>query len=160
MKAVGIILILVSSFLAGLALERESGKGARELSSFISFVSTLRTRLECYLESPERVASGCSDVSLEKNGFLPALRGGKSLHASYLTARGTLSIPKSADKTLDDLFSSFGKGYLANEMRATDGALNTLKGILAEETKRADSRGRALKISAPALGMGLVILLI
>ena len=159
MRLAGIVFILLSSFATGKLLEREASGGVRELSAFISFLKTLRTRLECYLESPEHVAADYSDPILEKIGFLEAITHGKSLHASYLEARGALSISNEADKLLGDLFSQFGKGYLSNELRAIDGTLGALLACLDSESKCSSARARALKITAPTLGIGLVILL-
>ena len=86
MKAIGIILILISSVTAGILLEREAGRGERELSSFISFIDRLRLRLECYLATPERVALDYSDPYLEKIGFLPAIRRGEPIHSAYTSS--------------------------------------------------------------------------
>ena len=160
MKAAGIIFILSASFFIGLILEKDAKRGSDQLSSFIGFLKVLRTRLECYLASPERVAADFHDSFLERIGFLDSLRRGKSLKDAYLSVRGSLSIPTDADKILSDLFSSFGKGYLASEIRAEDLAISALSKSLEAETKKAEARGRALKICAPTLGVGMVILLI
>ena len=160
MKLAGIVFILLSSAVAGLLLERDAKRGAKQLLSFISFLKAQRTGLECYLEAPESVASDCRDPYLEEIGFLDALERGVSLRDAYGSVRESLSIPRSADQTLSDLFSSFGKGYLSSEIRALDNAISALKECYEEESKKAESRGRALKISAPTLGAGIVILLI
>ena len=115
MKIAGVVFILISSVIAGLLLERESGRGSRQLSSFIAFLEAMRTRLECYLESPERVANDYTHPLLEEIGFLTSVREGKTLYSSYLAIKNSLSISGDADKLLTELFSSFGRGYLSSE---------------------------------------------
>ena len=160
MKLVGILLIILSSFIIGSILEREAGEGTRQLSSFSAFLSTLRRRLECYLDSPEQIAADYRDPCLEKTGFLEALRHGRSIRESYQRSRSSLSIPTDADRILSDLFSSFGRGYLTSELHTVDNAISSIEKTLSLESKSAKLKGRALKIAAPTLGLGLVILII
>lgn len=160
MKLAGILIILVTSVSVGFLLEREAGKGARQLSSFIAFLKSLRTRLECYLESPDGIAAKYTDPTLELCGFLPLLREGIPIREAYLRSRGALSLPDESDKLIEALFSSFGRGYLSSELRSLDGTIASLEEDLEGEWEKAATRGRAIKISAPTLGIGLVILFI
>ena len=160
MKLAGILLILFASVIIGFILEREAGEGTRQLSSFSAFLSTLRRRLECYLDSPEQIARDYRDPNLEKTGFLESLRRGRSIREAYLESRGALSIPSEADRILSDFFASFGRGYLTSELHTVENALVSIEKALSEESKNARLKGRAMKIAAPTLGLGLVILII
>ncbi len=159
-RLIGILLILASSVLFGelyLSRCRAAVSGLTSLSDFLKYA---RERVKNLLEPLSSVAEGYSDGLLEESGFLPVLRSGGSLAEAFSESADKLS--SSADtqvliaSALASLDMSSGEGLVSG----LDALISSLGGIEKSLSDEAVRRGRAVRITAIAAGLGLAVLLL
>lgn len=156
-KIVGICLLLFAliCFIRHLcAKERARGEVGGELYDFFTF---LRRQVGCYLLPLSDVAAQYSSLHLEECGFLTAVRSGGEVKPTLHAALGKDN--KCADIACRTL-SSFGEGYLEDEMRALDSALSELSSAAAELEAECKRRIKLYSVIGAALGVGALILFI
>ena len=113
-----------------------------------------------FLTPQESILQNFSDEALEKCGFLPAIRSGKSLSEAFEACKPSLSLSDDLKGRLGKFFHGFGGEYLDGEIsRASDFRSELETGLKKEESELE----KGLKITNALLlggAVGIVILMI
>lgn len=126
------------------------------VEAFISFLRHIERRISGYLTPPSSLGVGFSHPLLSE--MLEGLAGGDSLIEAY-RAMGA-SIPLWADEIISELFLDFGKGDASLEIRRIRDAVARLEDALSRERENGEKQKKVCSAVAPALAIGVVILLI
>lgn len=156
-KIIGICLLLFAlvCFVRTLcAKERARASLVGELHRFFVF---LRRQVGCYLLPMSDVARQYSSPRLEECGFLLAVRSGGDVKPSLEAALGR------GGRCLDiacQTLSSFGEGYVEDEMRSLDSAISELSCEVKALNVECKRRTKLYSVIGAALGVGVLILFI
>lgn len=128
-----------------------------ELSRFLHFV---KRSIGCYLMPLRDIAVGFDSELLDSYGFLALIRDGAcgidALEKSGLC--GVLDAESS--RLLSTFFSSFGSGYLDEELRLVSSVLEELDEKVAFERRRTPERVRLFGTLGAAASLALLILIL
>jgi hypothetical protein len=127
-----------------------------QVGAFAAFLRHMERRISGYLTPPSSLGEGFSHPLLSK--MVERLARGDSLIEAYRAI--DVSIPLWADEILSELFLDFGKGDAALETRRIQDAASRLEDALAKERENGERQKKICSAVAPALALGIVILLI
>ena len=123
---------------------------------FLSFLRHAERKISGYLTPPSELCNGFLHPALRD--MMEKLSSGMSLIDAYQEAGG--SVPQWANEILTELFLDFGKGDALLEARRIGDAAVRLEGILSKERENGERQKKVCSAVAPALAIGIVILLI
>ncbi|MBR4835462.1 MAG: hypothetical protein IKU99_00485 [Clostridia bacterium] len=87
-----------------------------EMGGISALILHIESRLGRTLDYGAELYRGFDDEFLEKCGFLPLLREGKPLYDAFSEAKTSMILPDEVADIVENLFSSFGKGYKDQEI--------------------------------------------
>lgn len=160
MKLFGALLLCGGAFLL---LDRFTAyRRAREAecAGFLAFLSFLRRQIACFARPVPQAAEGFSDAALERVGFLPALRETGDLSAAWQAALFALSLGEAEREVVGEFFASFGKGYLDDEVRRADAAIDELTRLFEAGRRQMPRTVKLVRTLTVSLTLCAVILLL
>ncbi len=160
LKYCGIALLLFGALSLSRDYTRYCARRLEVCRAFLFFIKHIRAKVGRYLSPRSQWCSDFQDKTLEELGFLPAVRGGKSLlEAKDTHLRGSL-LPSDASEALSALFSELGRGYLDEELRSLDGAISALGEICERESLESTRSARIAKTLILGAALGITVLLL
>lgn len=126
-----------------------------ELRGFSALILHMEGEISRTLGFGPSLFRSFSDEFLEKCGLLPSLRQGISLEDAFLECRGRLALTKEMKDMLSSLFSSFGRGYMEEEisrLREARGQIELALGSECECLEKNKKVVNALLFGAAASG--------
>lgn len=156
-KIVGICLLLFALICAIRHLSRVQRRRVLLLREVCELLRHIRRQVGCYLLPVREIARCYSSELLEECGFLDKLREGENPVSSLC---GENSLSARSMRVVDEVFSTFGEGYVEDEIRALDTATDELFGLLSSESSECSKRIKLYSVLGAAIGVGALILII
>lgn len=160
MKYIGVAIIFLSVFLIVRVYRKYLDASTELVEGFILFVREMRSRISCYLEPPSRWASNFRNDALEEVGFLSQLREHGSLKDAWDSVENKVTLPPDVKRSLKDLFSRTGGGYLNDELKILEDTEASLVAADGRERGATGERGKLVTTVLFALSAGLALLII
>ena len=157
MKTVGICLLLFTLFYAVRRLSAAQRARLELLGEVYDFLRYIRRQVKCYLLPLKDIAASYSTELLERCGFLDRLRSGENPLVSFT---GEYRIADAPMGVLSAAFSSFGEGYVEDEIRSLDTAIEDMSLLLSKERAECAKRVKLYSVVGAAIGVGSLILVI
>ena len=129
----------------------------KELLAFLKFRGESVVR---FMSPKSEICRRFSGERLERCGFLPALREGKSFAEAFAIGSEKLTLSEDVRALFEDVFSSMGFGYLEEERERQRGAEERAERILSDEEDALlkSAKVRATLIISAALGAAILLL--
>ena len=160
MKYVGILCVLAASVLISGEYSRYMNKRVLECRDFVSFISHMRIQVGCFLRPVKELGIGFSSESLAGSGFLEALSHSENISEAYSKCEPSLSLSSEEREVLCDFFSSFGDGYLDEQLKLIDSAHSRMQELyLRLSTERVKNTRLVSTVSVTA-ALGFIIFVI
>ena len=131
-----------------------------ETEGFVAFLNHASQSISMYLTPPARLCEGFCCESLEKSGFLGAVRRNNSLSDAFSECSSRLSVGGEAKKLLSECFRDFGQGYKEQEIARTVRYCSGLTEILERERRDLVQNARMVTTLLLAGAAGIFILLL
>ena len=130
---------------------------SRAILGFIKYRGELMSR---FSSSKSEICKKYEDEILEKSGFLPTLREGKSFIDALRSSRKNLPLSDAAIEILETIFAEMGNGYLDEERQRQKAAELEMAAFAAKEKEELerDVKVKTTLILAAALGAIILIL--
>ena len=160
MKYIGILLILTAAVAISREFSKYMNKRVAECKDFLAFIAHMRIQVGCFLRPAKELGSGFSSHALERVGFIESLGESDSVFEAYKKSEPKLSLSDEEKRTLNTLFSSFGEGYLEDEMKLIESSYSAMEKLysrLCEEKTKNTRLVTALSVTA---ALGIVIFVI
>lgn len=158
LRLLGGALLMIFALMCGRAYSSYSARAIAELDGFISFMSHVRLKVATQLATQSALCDGFECESLERCGFLPALREGKRVMDAYNKA--AIAVCQPARRVLSSFFSGLGRGYRSDELARADSAISECERILAREREQMPKDVKLIYTLLAAISLGLLIFLI
>ena len=126
-------------------------------SELLDFLKHVRRQVGCYLLPLSEIAESYSTPHLEECGFLASVRKGTDPIPS-LSIRHRVS--DSVKRILETTFSSFGTGYVEDEVRLLDEAIGEMSSLLKDDVAESEKRIKLYSVLICAGGVGFLILVL
>lgn len=139
------------------AFVSERIESGRELFGFLKFRGE---RMARFMSPKSEICRRFSGERLERCGFLPALREGKSFSEAFAVGADRLGISDSVRGLFEEIFSSMGCGYFKEECDMQRVAETRAERLLKDEEDALlkSSRVRTTLIISAALGVAILLL--
>ncbi|MBP3402177.1 MAG: hypothetical protein J6K85_03855 [Clostridia bacterium] len=154
----GAALLLICALICGREYSAYIGRRVREGEGYLSLLSCIEKMIDSYLTPLSDIFSGFECEALEKSGFLPSVRSGRS--ASEALGEKSALIPENMRSLLSDYFDGFGKGYKNSELGRTREARVALEKMLDAEKENLEKSVRVTKALLLGGAVGIAILII
>jgi len=154
----GAALLLICALICGREYSAYIDRRVREGEGYLSLLSYIEKMIDSYLTPLSEIFSGFECEALEKSGFLPSVRSGKT--ASEVLAEQNALIPENMRSLLLDYFDGFGKGYKDSELGRTRKAKAELDKMLGAERENLEKSARVTKALLLGGAVGIAILII
>ena len=115
-KYLGIGAMAITALWIGRGYSAYVDRRLGEMRGLSALILHIESRLGRTLDYGAELYRGFSDEFLEKCGFLPFLREGKPLSDAFSEAKTSMLLPDEVSTLVDNLFSSFGRGYKDQEI--------------------------------------------
>ena len=115
-KYIGIGAMAITALWIGRGYSAYVDRRLGEMRGLSALILHIESRLGRTLDYGAELYRGFSDEFLEKCGFLPFLREGKPLSDAFSEAKTSMLLPDEVSTLVDNLFSSFGRGYKDQEI--------------------------------------------
>ena len=155
LKIVGICILLFALICVVGNLRERLRHRAALCGEIYEFLRHIRNRVGCYLLPLREIAFSYSTPCLEESGVLDALRNGKDPMPLF---KGKYSLSDNFRRVVGGVLSSFGEGYVDEELRSLDSAINELSVLLAAEESESRKRIKLCSVLSAAVGIGSLIL--
>lgn len=137
LRLIGACLLTVAGVAFARFLSERERRRVADAEAYLDFLRYIRGELHAFARPLGEVYCRCENRVLEENGFLPALRAGKT------PGEAILSTSPATDPALIKILSAFGgavgRGYLAETLACCDVYI-----------ERADTYARAIREASPA----------
>lgn len=135
-------------------------RGRSQLRGFILLLRRIRERIGCYLESPAESVRGWECPELDAVGIVSLIGAGTAPLDALEQVRGELLLPRDALAALEALFRELGGGYMEDELRRIDSAVNDLSGILDRVMSEGEKSVKGTSATVMAVAVGIAIFVI
>lgn len=115
-KYLGIGAMAITALWIGRGYSAYADRRLGEMGGMSRLILHIESRLGRTLDYGAELYRGFDDEFLEKCGFLPLLREGRSLYDAFSEAKTSMVLPDEVADIVENLFSSFGKGYKDQEI--------------------------------------------
>ena len=115
-KYLGIGAMAITALWIGRGYSAYADRRLGEMGGMSALILHIESRLGRTLDYGAELYRGFDDEFLEKCGFLPLLREGRPLYDAILEAKTSMILPDDVADLVENLFSSFGKGYKDQEI--------------------------------------------
>lgn len=139
-KTVGAILIFISSILLGFRLGEKKKTGYLECVAFLGLMTYAKSQIEGFFTPTKLIWRGYTNEILEKNGFLPVLRGAESeevyfdaFSRAFDRTKDRFSMPEAAKSVIVSFGGIIGKSDVDEQISKID----RLTGEMEEICKKA-----------------------
>ena len=160
MKYAGILCVLFAAVFVSAEYSGYMNKRTAECRGFLAFISHMRIQVGCFLRPAKELARGFSSESLEKAGFIEALHNCENISEAYSKCEGELSLSHEEKGVLSDFFSSFGDGYLDQQIKLIESAHAKMEGLCTKLTAERVKNTRLVSAISVTLALGVIILII
>lgn len=160
LRYVGMLLIFFSFGGFSFFYLRFCRRRLAEAEGYLSFLCALRREL---LHAARPLALWLPDLTeptLEANGFLPRLRAGEGMADAFYAATQSGDIGREERQVLSSLFSAFGRGYRAEEVRSLERGIEALGASVEAARRELPRRERVVRTLSASLSLSAVILLL
>ena len=131
-----------------------------EMGGISALILHIESRLGRTLDYGAELYRGFDDEFLEKCGFLPLLREGRTPSDAFSEVKSSMVLSREVEKLAENLFTSFGKGYKDQEierLRMARAALDKKITALREESDKNKRVVNALLFGITASGAILLM---
>ena len=159
-KYIGIGAMAITALWIGRGYSAYVDRRLGEMRGLSALILHIESRLGRTLDYGAELYRGFSDEFLEKCGFLQFLREGKPLSDAFSEAKTSMLLPDEVSTLVDNLFSSFGRGYKDQEiekLRTTRGLLDKEIATLGEDLEKNKRVVNALLFGITASGAILLM---
>ena len=160
MKYVGILCVLVASVLISGEYCRYMNKRVLECRDFVSFISHMRIQVGCFLRPVRELAIGFSSESLDRTGFLEALTYSQNISEAYSKCEPYLSLSSEEREVLSGFFSSFGDGYLDEQIKLIDSTYSRMEELYLRLSGERVKNTRLVSTISVTAALGFIIFVI
>ena len=115
-KYIGIGAMAITALWIGRGYSAYADRRLGEMSGISALILHMESRLGRTLDYGAELYRGFEDEFLEKCGLLPLLREGKAPSDAFHEAKKSMALPSEAETLMENLLSSFGKGYKDQEL--------------------------------------------
>lgn len=126
MKYAVILIVSLISFFICAEYRAYMKKRLLECAGFVEFIAHAKIQVGCYLKPQRELLTGFSSVALESAGFR-GMKDGETLSDLFMRCDDRLSLSEEERAVLLSLFSSFGKGYLEDQLSLIDESERRMK---------------------------------
>ena len=156
-KTVGICLLLFALIYLVKRLSSSQRRRVDVLREICALLRHIRRQVGCYLLPAREIARSYSSDLLEACGFLDMMRSGEN---PILSFSGEYCISERPMQLVNGVLSSFGEGYVEDEIRALDVAIDELSALLATEEAECAKRIKLYSVLGAAIGVGALIFIL
>ena len=160
MKYIGFFVILLSVLIFSDSYSKHTKKRLLEYEGFLSFISHVRLQMSCFLKPTKRLAEGFYSKPLAESGFLEYIGECENIYEAYKKAENRLSLSKEEREILSALFSSFGEGYLNDELQLIDAYRSQLEEGYLRLKSDAPKSSKLVSTLSVTAAVGFLILVI
>lgn len=160
LKYIGAALILLLAFYLSREHKKEVEKRLGEGEACLLFMKSLRREVGCFLRPISEWARGYGSTCPGLLSLISRLRSGMSLGDAYGEIEDGLCLSPSAKRSFSSFCTSFGKGYMEDELRMADAHISQLELCLEGERAEGARQCRLVSTLSVASSFAIVILLI
>lgn len=160
MKYGGILCVLLASLLVSREYCRHMNKRISECREFLAFISHMRVQVGCFLRPVRELGIGFSSETLEEVGFIEALSESENIKEAYLKCEPKLSLSMEEKEALFGFFSSFGDGYLDEQVKLIDSAYPKIEKLYLKLSDERVKNTRLVSTVSVTLALGFIIFVI
>ena len=159
-KYLGIGAMAITALWIGRGYSAYADRRLGEMGGISALILHIESRLGRTLDYGAELYRGFDDEFLEKCGFLPLLREGKAPSDAFHEAKKSMVLPSEAETLVENLLSSFGKGYKDQEierLRQAKKEIDEVIKALAEDSEKNKRVVNALLFGITASGAILLM---
>lgn len=152
--------MLMASFFISREYCRYINKRVLECRDFVAFISHMRIQVGCFLRPVKELAIGFSSESLDRAGFIDALSNSENISEAYLKCEPSLSLSEEEKEVLSGFFSSFGEGYLDEQVKLIDSVYQRMEELYSKLCREREKNTRLFVAISVTAALGFVIFVI
>lgn len=150
--------MLLFALLCGREYSNYANRKIEECEGYLSLLLHIEKMIDSYLAPPSVIFAEFECEALEKNGFLPLVREGKSPCEALGEIKSAL--PNDMHSELVGYFAGFGKGYRDSELSRTCKTCGELERMVENERAGLEKSVKVTRALLFGAAAGITILII
>ena len=155
---IALLALLCAVFIRGYGAYMK--RRALESRDILHLLESLRKGMSVSLSTPREAFSTATVSAPSVERFSALVCSGEPLYEAFCSASHAMSISRACREMLLEYFSSFGKGYLQDEIRCADELTERYTSLIENEERCGANDFRVVKSIAVAVTLGVIILII